>query len=126
MSETRLSDAEWKVMTAVWDGAPATARHVLEALEADTGWAYSTIKTMLDRLVEKGVLEGTLKGITTHYTPLISRDDARRAAAGALAERAFDGEVSSMLAFLVSNEKLSKKEREALRAMLEQRRGRRR
>mgnify|MGYP002390148889 CR=1 FL=1 len=51
-----LSDAEWKVMRALWARHPATARELLDALAADTGWAYTTLRTLLARLVEKGAV----------------------------------------------------------------------
>ncbi|MDA2930716.1 BlaI/MecI/CopY family transcriptional regulator, partial [Acidobacteria bacterium AH-259-O06] len=35
---------------------PASARDVLEALEGEKSWAYTTVKTILNRLVEKGAL----------------------------------------------------------------------
>ena len=46
-----LSDAEWRVMQALWDRGPCRARVVLDELEAETGWSYSTVKTLLARLV---------------------------------------------------------------------------
>ena len=54
MAKVQLSDAEWKVMHAVWALRGAvTVRQVHEHLDAETGWAYSTVKTLMERLVEK-------------------------------------------------------------------------
>lgn len=52
----KLSDTEWTVMHVLWKRSPASVRDVLEAVEADTGWAYTTVKTILGRLAEKGVV----------------------------------------------------------------------
>ena len=48
-----LTDAEWKVMNAVWDRSPTTVREVHGALSASTVWAYTTVKTLMERLVKK-------------------------------------------------------------------------
>ena len=50
MDEPHLTDAEWKVMDVVWDRGPVAVRDVHGALEASTRWAYTTVKTLLDRL----------------------------------------------------------------------------
>jgi BlaI family transcriptional regulator, penicillinase repressor len=87
---------------------------------AETGWAYTTAKTVLDRLVEKGVLRVDKRGNTSYYEPLVSCREARHSAVRALLDRAFDGTVGSLLHHLVSEERLSRRDREQLAAMLDQ------
>jgi BlaI family penicillinase repressor len=53
-SRMELGDAEWTVMNAVWERAPASARDVLEIVEPDTRWAYSTVKTLLAQARRQG------------------------------------------------------------------------
>ncbi len=114
----RLSDAEWRVMSVIWEDHPAAVRDVLEALAPDTGWAYSTVKTMLARLVEKGALSATKRGNTSLFEPLISRREARLSAVRSLAERAFGGAFGSLVHHLLDEEQLSADERAELREML--------
>lgn len=116
----KLSDAEWTVINVVWERSPATARDVLERTEAETGWAYTTVKTLLSRLVEKGALRVRKRANTSLYEPLISRQDARRSALRALLDRAFDGTFGGLLQHLIADEKLSGKDRERLRSMLQE------
>src|SRR5206468_1477883 len=56
MDEPRISDAEWQVMQVVWERKAATAAEVIAALAGRTGWQHRTIRTLLARLVDKGVL----------------------------------------------------------------------
>jgi len=120
-SSLQLSDAEWKVMHAVWSRTPATARDVLDELEGETGWAYTTVKTMMTRLVEKRALKTRMRGNTSVYEPALTRDRAQRSALRALVDKAFGGALGPMVHFLVADEKLSKKERrEILRRLEEQ------
>lgn len=110
----RLSDAEWAVMQAVWIGAPASARDVLERVEDERGWAYTTVKTLLARLVEKGALVEKKRANTSYYEPAVTRDEARRAAVGGLLDRAFGGSFVELVAHMAKFEKLSKRDREEL------------
>jgi BlaI family penicillinase repressor len=121
MSQTslvRLTDAEWTVMNAVWDDAPASARDVLERIEVETEWAYSTVKTILTRLVGKGALRVRMRANTGLYEPRITRSEARRSAVHSLLDRAFDGAFGSLLQHLISEERLSRKDRAKLVSML--------
>jgi predicted transcriptional regulator len=111
-----LTDAEWKVMRCLWDDAPATAREISDRL--DTGWAYTTVKTFLDRLVEKGAVRARRRGQADVYTPAVKKSEARRAAVRALAAKAFDGAVGPMVHYLVG--KLSAKERAEVRRLLKE------
>ena len=107
-------------MTAVWEHSPATAREVLERIPPETAWAYTTVKTMLARLVGKGALAAEKRGNTSVYTPLLTRDEARRSAWGSLLDRAFEGGVGSFVRFVAERQSLSSDERAELRRMLDE------
>lgn len=123
----RLNDSEWTVMQALWAGAPATAREVLERIEAETDWAYTTVKTLLDRLAAKGAVSVEMQGHQSAYTPLVSQRTARRTALRSLVDRAFDGAFGSLVQHLAAEERLTPDERRQLREMAERldRKGRR-
>ena len=114
----KLSDAEWTVMRAVWQRPPASARDVLERAADETGWAYTTVKTLLARLVEKGALRMTMRGNVSLYEPRVTMRQARIAAVRALVDRAFDGAFGSLLQHLIAEEKLSPKDRAALARLI--------
>lgn len=111
----RLSDAEWTVMSAAWERSPATVREIHGRVEPATGWAYTTVKTLLDRLVEKGALAAVKDARVTLYEPRVSREDARRDALRSLLDRAFGGTLGALVQHLVEDERLSAAEREQLR-----------
>lgn len=115
----QLSEAEWKVMNSVWKRGAATAREVMEDLSDETDWAYSTVKTLLTRMTEKGAVEARFKGNTAVYRPVLARADARREALRGLLNRAFDGAFGQLFHHLATGEQLSAKDRERLRAVLE-------
>ena len=110
----KLSDAEWLIMNALWARHPASAREVNRQLPAEVGWAYTTIKTMLARLVEKKVVRASKDGNISIYEPILSRRKARQHALQGLANRAFDGAFGPLIHFLVEERKLSDKQRAEL------------
>ncbi len=116
----RLSEAEWRVMNVVWNHAPVSTRDVLEHVEDETQWAYTTVKTVLDRLVWKKILTVRKRANTVYYEPLVTREDAQHTAVDGLLDRAFDGAFGPMVHFLVGKEKLSAKERQELITLLEE------
>jgi BlaI family transcriptional regulator, penicillinase repressor len=116
----RLSDAEWTVMQAVWNRAPASARDVLDDVGEQTGWAYTTVKTLLARLVEKGALSEDRRANVNIYEPRITRDEARGSALRSLLDRAFDGTFGSLFQHLIKEEHLSARDVQTLERMLQE------
>lgn len=126
----KLSDAEWTVMRAVWEAgsgptaAETSARELLERIELapgagrEPGWAYTTLKTMLARLVEKGALRERKRGNVSLYEPLVTQEQARRSALHSLVDRAFDGAFGPLLQHIVTRERLSTRDRETLQRMI--------
>jgi len=117
----KLTDAEWQIMNALWEKHPATAREISGRLPEGISWAYTTIKTMLTRLVAKEAVGESKQGNTSYYDPLISRIRARRSALKSLVNQAFDGALGPMMHFLVEQENISEKQREELIEMLQKR-----
>lgn len=114
----QLSEAEWKLMSVLWRAAPASARDVHDALAESSGWAYTTVKTMLDRLVEKGALRPKARGKQTFYTPTVSQDEARSTAVQTLVDRAFEGKLTTLVAHMADDAELSAKDRAELESLL--------
>jgi BlaI family penicillinase repressor len=116
----KLSKSEWQIMNALWRRHPATARELIEYLPKDVQWAYTTIKTMLTRLVAKNAVSERKRGNTSVYEPLISRQKARRSALRSLLNQAFDGTVEPLLHFIVEDRKLSDKQRNEMIQILQE------
>ena len=110
----KLTEPEWLIMNALWDKHPAKARDVVVRLPSSVNWAYTTVKTMLDRLVEKKAVGKSKRGNIGLYEPLVSRRQARRTAMRIMLDQAFDGAFGPMMYFLVEDEKLSADQRKEL------------
>jgi len=112
----KLSEMEWEIMKPLWDRGPMAARDIYQAVPADFGWAYKTVKTMLARLVRKGALGYDQIGNSYLYRPVYSRREMTRAATGSFVRRVFDGALQPFLAHFA--EHVSQDELKALRAEL--------
>ncbi len=110
----KLTHTEWQVMNALWQRHPATAREISERLPLDVKWAYTTVKTILARLVEKQAVSERKRANTSVYEPMLSRQAARRSALRALADQAFQGAFGSLVHFLVEEQDLTGKQRDEL------------
>ncbi len=116
----KLTDAEWQIMNCLWEKHPATARGIAGRLPENVRWAYTTIRTLLARLVDKGAVREYKEGNTSLYEPLLSRDNARRSALKTLVNQAFDGAYGPLMHFLVNDRSLTPKQRQALARALEE------
>ena len=115
----QVSDAEWEVMTVLWDSSPRTAAEVVEALSGRTTWAPKTIKTLLGRLVKKGALRFKEEGNRYLYRPVFPKERYVEEASKSFLDRVFGGKASPMLVHFVENAELSDEELRELRSMLD-------
>lgn len=114
-----LTDAEWEVMKIVWDAQPCTAGDVQEALSQGRGWAYSTVKTTMDRMVRKGILALRRVRNLQLFEARMDRTEAARGEIRRVLDRAFDGAFAPMMNHLVAHEDLSAEDFAALRRMID-------
>ena len=115
----QVSDAEWEVMTVLWDSSPRTAAEVVEALSDRTTWAPKTIKTLLGRLVKKGALRFKEEGNRYLYRPVFPRERYVEEASKSFLDRVFGGKATPMLVHFVENAELSDEELRELRSILD-------
>ncbi|KLD72151.1 BlaI/MecI/CopY family transcriptional regulator [Xanthomonas pisi] len=101
-----ISDAEAVVMQVLWDRAPRTADEVVAAL-AQTHWAEPTVKTLLNRLLNKGAIAAQKEGRKYLYTPLLQRDHWVQQQSEGLLQRLFGGRVAPLVAHFSERGKLS-------------------
>ena len=117
MSE-RISEAEHVVMEVLWRESPLGAAEVAERVDPSRGWSDRTVKTMLSRLLAKGVLEHEEEGRRYLYRPTVSRDDFIARESGRLIDRMFGGRVTPLVAHLAERDMLTSNDIEEIEALL--------
>lgn len=117
-SSPELTEAEWAVMKVVWEHQPCAAGTVQEALEKSRGWAYSTVKTTMDRMVAKGLLATQRIRNLQLFTARLSEPQARQGELRKMLQRAFNGALAPMLEFVAENEQLTEEDIDQLREIV--------
>jgi len=115
----KLTQAEWQIMNALWEEHPATARQIMGRLPKGVKWAYTTLKTMLSRLVEKNAVSESKQANTSIYEPLVSKHKARLGAFRIFLDQSFDGAMGPLVHFMLQEEKLSAKQKKELIEILQ-------
>ena len=118
---SKLTPAEWEIMTAVWDvGGPVTVRDVLERAYPNGEKAYTTVQTVMNTLQKKKLLRRKKTGLVNFYTPTRSKEEATRSEMASLVERVFGGSIPALANSLLSLDDLSLEEIERIRRLIDE------
>ncbi len=99
----------------------ATARNITDAINALEPIAHSTVQTLLRGLEEKGSVSHKTEGRTFVFYPLVKEDKFKQSATRDLVERVFAGNAATLVAHLLKNENVSRKEIEEIRKLINRR-----
>ncbi|HEV3197704.1 MAG TPA: BlaI/MecI/CopY family transcriptional regulator [Bryobacteraceae bacterium] len=91
---------ELACLKALWSIEEGNVRAVQQVVAQSRPLAYTTIMTVLDRLVRKGKLTRRKVGRSFVYSPAATRDTMRRVAVRELLDGFFDGSEEQLLGFL--------------------------
>lgn len=80
MKDISLGPLEQRIMKYVWDNKNCTARDVFKSLSTEHKIAYTTVQTIMTRLVNKRVLKRTLIGKSHVYNPLLKKQGILKSA----------------------------------------------
>jgi predicted transcriptional regulator len=103
----RISEAELAIMDVLWAEAPLTANDVADRIDKGRGWSMATIKTLLGRLLAKGVLGHVEEGRRYLYRPLVERSAYVTHESTRLIDRLFAGRAAPLVAHLAESGQLS-------------------
>ena len=111
-----LGKRERQIMDIVFRRGRATASEVLGDLPDAP--AYSTVRSMLRYLEEKGHLRHEQDGPRYVYLPTAAKGEVRASALSHLVRTFFDGSVTTVVATLLESKRLSKEEHDRLSQLL--------
>ena len=121
-SPIMLNRSEWAVMNTVWSGfkmvTDFTVGELLEKIAAKKTWNVSTLKTVLERLVKKGVLQSVIRGRTCFYKPLVVQDEVVKENLSSFLDTVLDGTFGPLVAYLAEKKKLKPGEIKELEKLL--------
>jgi predicted transcriptional regulator len=119
MSAVRLGRVQLKIMQVLWERGSASAREITEALCRQRPVAHSTVQTLLRKLELKGAIDHEIQHRTFVFRPLIDSTSVTRSSTRDLIERVFGGSAAGLIAYLLKEERIDKKELAALRTLID-------
>jgi len=114
----RISEAEWIVMKPLWEKGDLAARDIYASLPPNHKWSYKTVKTMLARLVKKGVLEFSQIGNSYLYHPGFTHNEMVRYEVKTFSRRVLDGTLKPFLVNFFEGRRPSSEEISALKELI--------
>lgn len=118
-TDIAISDAESVVMDILWRSHPATADEVIAALAGQQDWQEATIKTLLNRLLNKGAIAAAKDGRRYLYSPVLQREQWLSQESDSLLDRLFGGRVAPLIAHFSKQRKLSPADIAELKRLIE-------
>ncbi len=113
-----ISDAETEVMQVLWEHSPAGTDEIIAAL-ASREWHESTIKTLLVRLLKKGAVRAKKDGRRHLYSPTLKREEWLSDQSVGLLDKLFGGRVAPFVAHFSKQRKLTRKDIDELKRLIE-------
>jgi len=118
--EKVISPAELKILDILWENSPLSASHIIDALENTESWKSRTIKSLINRLLNKKAIGFKKDGNRYLYYPLLKKKDYLKTTSRSFVHRVFGGKISPLVAYFAQHEKISKEDIQELKAILEE------
>lgn len=117
--EIELTGTEWTIIKAIWESEPCTAPDIQQRLKKETAWTYSTVRTLMDRMVTKGLLKAKKERNVTLYSSTVTRAQAQRGELLYALKNAFNGALTPMVQCLMETRDLNAEELAQLDALIQ-------
>jgi predicted transcriptional regulator len=115
-----VTETELAVLQVLWDRGPATIRQITDVLYPEGGAAhYATVQKLLDRLEGKGFVRRDRRPPAHAFAAAVGRDDLIGRRLQAVAEQLCGGSLTPLLTHLVKAKRLSARERQDLRELID-------
>lgn len=121
MTQDWIPDAELEVLKLLWIEHPLTARQItVEVYGEVTPSNIGTVQKLLQRLESKGCVRRDRSEHVHQFSPKLSQTDVAASQLELLAEKVSDGSLAPFVTHLVKAQRLSQKEKEEIRRLLDE------
>lgn len=115
-----ISDSEFEVMKIIWSKPGVYANEIINVLKETTDWTPQTIKTLINRLLKKEVIDYRKEGRQYAYFSLIDEEDYLKKESRSFIKKFYNNSISQVVNHFVEDRKVSKDEIDALRKLLDE------
>jgi predicted transcriptional regulator len=119
MTTVRISEAESRIMDALWRRGSLVVEEIIADTAPAQGWSDATVKALIGRLLKKRALESVREAGRVRYRPLVGRDDYLAAESQGFLDRVFGGELAPFVSHFATARKLKPEDVARLKALIE-------
>ncbi len=116
MDQYKLFDAEFKLVSIVWDTEPVNSTELSRICQQKLGWKKPTTYNMIKKLEKRGILKNEKATVTA----LVKREQVQKYESEVLLKKAFDNSLPAFIAAFLKDKKLSRQEAEEIKKMIEE------
>lgn len=116
MDGYRLCDSDYRFMTLVWENAPVNSGELVKLCLDKLGWKKSTTYTVIKKLCERGLI----KNENAVVSVLIPMEKVQSEETEFFVDRTFGGSLSGLVASFLGGRKISEKEAEKLKKLIDE------
>jgi len=117
------TERELSILRVLWDKGPATVRQVNDALNQTEKIGYTTTLKMMQIMTEKGLVVRDDSQFKHVYRPAVSEENTQNRLVADLLDRVFSGSAEKLVMRALSAGKISPKELEKIRKLLNEMEG---
>lgn len=115
METPKIFESEYRFCLLLWENEPVNSTKLVALCKEHLGWSKATTYTVIRRLSERGVI----KNENTMVSSLISKEEAQSSRLDEMLEETFEGSVPAFIAAFSKSRKLTKKEADQLKALID-------
>ncbi len=115
MATPKVYESEYRFCLILWEHEPVKSTELVKLCEEQLGWKKATTYTVIKRLAERGVLKNEKAVVTS----LVSKDEIQASEIDELVEKTFEGSLPAFIAAFTKHKRLSEKEVQEIRQMID-------
>jgi len=116
----RPTERELTILRILWDNGPSTVRQVNEIMSKESNTGYTTTLKLMQIMTEKGLLLRDDSQFKHVYKPAVTEEKAQKQLVGDLLDKAFSGSAEKLVMRALSAKKVSPKELDKIKKMIEE------
>ncbi|MBU3128752.1 BlaI/MecI/CopY family transcriptional regulator [Clostridium tagluense] len=116
----KISNSEWVVMKIIWNHSEITSINIIQQLKDKAQWKPATVKSLINRLLNKNAIGFNKLGYEYLYFALVSEDECIKSESKSFIDRVFNGSIKSMILTFAESKEISETDIEELKNILSQ------
>ena len=116
METPKIFESEYRFCLILWENEPIKSSSLVKLCQEELGWKPTTTYTVIKRLSERGVL----KNEDTVVSSLVSKDEVQASELNEMVNKTFEGSLPAFIAAFIKHSKLSDKDIDEVKKMIDE------